>query len=152
MFVHYETEVPIAMSEVEQALQSLRSDLGSMADVAYREGEDLRARVGPGSGAIAKEVKLYIGPAEIHRTGLFYPLHWSAVGSEVLFPHLIADLVVSHIGPERTKIAIDGIYQPPLGKFGIAVDRILLRRVAESTVEAWMNRLAESLTGDRAVS
>jgi hypothetical protein len=150
MFVHYETEVHLPMAAVERGLETLRSQLVTMADVAYREGEELRTRVGP--GAVAKEVRLDIGTPEIHRSGLIYPVKWSAVGSEVLFPRLTAELIVSHDGPDRTRINMDGTYQPPLGQLGKVVDRVLLRRVAESTVKAWIDRLAESLTAGRVVS
>jgi hypothetical protein len=152
MFVHYETEVPLPMAEVESGIATLGSELGSMANVAYREGEELRARVGPGAGTVAKEVRVGIGSPEIHRSGLIYSVRWSAVGSELIFPRLTADLIVSHVGPERTRLVLDGTYQPPLGQLGKMVDRVLLRRVADSTVQAWMDRLAESLTVGRAVS
>jgi hypothetical protein len=145
MFVHHESEIALPMSEVERRLEGLRSDLGSMANVAYREGEELRARVGPGAGAVAKEVRLVIGTPEIHKSGLFYPVRWSAIGSENLFPRLTADLVLSHVGHDRTRIVLEGTYQPPLGALGKMVDRALLRRVADSTVRAWTEALADSL-------
>ena len=148
MFVHYETEVSLPMAEVEHRLDQIRSDLGSWADVAYREGEELRARVGPGAGSVAKEVRLEIGIAEIHRSGLIYPVGWSATGAERLFPRLSAELSLSHVGRDRTKITLDGTYQPPLGTLGKAVDRVLLRGVAESTVKTWIDRMAAALTAD----
>ena len=46
MFVRHEAEVEVPMSEVQRRIELLRSDLDSMADVAYRDGEELRARVG----------------------------------------------------------------------------------------------------------
>ncbi|HEU4916499.1 MAG TPA: hypothetical protein VFV13_08035 [Acidimicrobiia bacterium] len=145
MFVRHESEVALPLSEVERRIDVVRSDLGSMANVAYREGEELRARVGPGAGAVAKEVRLVIGTPEIHRSGLIYPVSWSAIGSENLFPHLTADLILSHVGHDRTRIVLDGTYQPPLGPLGKVMDRALLRHVAESTVRTWTDRLAESL-------
>ncbi|MGH8947890.1 MAG: hypothetical protein ACRDXF_03440 [Acidimicrobiia bacterium] len=152
MFVHYETEVPLSLPDVQRGLHSLQSQLRALADVAYREGEELRARVGPGTGNLAKEVRLELGDPEIHRSGLVYPLSWSAVGSEMLFPELNADLIVSHVGADQTKIVLDGTYQPPLGPLGRVVDRVLLHRVAESTVRAWVNRLAESLTAGQPIT
>ena len=152
MFIHYQTEVPLSLPAVERGLESVGTQLGTLADVAYREGEELRSRVGPGAGNLAKEVRLEIGAPEIHRTGLIYPLTWSAVGAEMLFPRLNADLVVSHIGSDRTRIILDGTYQPPLGSLGKVVDRILLRRVAESTVKSWVDRLADSLAAGHPVS
>ncbi len=141
MFVSYHTEIPLPMAEVERRLDDLRRHLGSWADLAYRDGEELRSRVGPSSGSLAKEVRLEIGSAEIHRGGLVYPISWSATGAGVLFPRLDADLTLSHVGSDATRISLDGTYEPPLGVVGKAVDRVLLRRVAESTVKAWIDRL-----------
>jgi hypothetical protein len=152
MFVHYETEVPLSMPAVERGLDSFETQMGALADLAYRDGEELRSRVGPGSGNLDKEVRLEIGAPEIHRTGLIYPVSWSAVGAEVLFPRLNAELIISHIGSDRTKVVLDGTYQPPLGPLGKVVDRILLRRLAEATVKSWVDRLAESLAAGHTVS
>lgn len=152
MFVHYETRVPMSMAEVERRLDQARSQLDALADVAYREGEELRSKVGPGAGTLAKEVRLDIGTAEIHRSGLIYPINWSATGAELLFPKLSAELSISHVGPDETRVILDGTYQPPLGTLGKVVDRVLLRRVAESTVKTWVDRLADALAADQAVS
>ncbi|HEY4606025.1 MAG TPA: hypothetical protein VIH55_00135, partial [Acidimicrobiia bacterium] len=142
MFVSYQTQVSLPMAEVENRLADLRSLLGSWADVAYRDGEELRTRVGPSSGTFAKEVQLEIGVAEIHRAGLVYPISWYATGAGVLFPRLSADLTVSHVGHEQTRLRLEGTYEPPLGPLGKVVDRVLLRKVADATVKAWIDRLA----------
>lgn len=152
MFVSYRAEVPLPMAEVEHRLDDIRRDLGSWADVAYRDGEELRARVGPSPGSIAKEVRLEIGAAEIHRAGLVYPISWSATGAEVLFPRLEADLTLSHVGAGTTAIVLDGTYEPPLGPLGRVADRVLLRRVAESTVKAWIDHLAEAIAAGHTVN
>jgi hypothetical protein len=140
------------MAEVENRLDELRSDLGSWADIAYRDGEELRTRVGPSGGSLAKEVRLEIGMAEIHRAGLVYPISWSATGAEILFPKLRADLTISHVGSDQTRISLEGTYEPPLGSLGKAVDRVVLRRVADSTVKAWVDRLADALSSEHPVS
>jgi hypothetical protein len=152
MFVHYETEVPISIPVVQRALDDFESQLSALADLAYREGQELRSRVGPGFGNLAKEVRLQIGSPQIHRIGLIYPVSWSALGAEALFPRLNADLVISHVGVHGTRIIMDGTYEPPLGQLGRAVDRILMRRIAESTVKSWVDRLAESLIALHTVS
>ena len=146
MFVSYRTQVPISMAEVEHRLDDVRAHLGSWADVAYRDGEELRARVGPNRGSLAKEVRLEIGIAEIHRAGLVYPIRWSATGAGVLFPVLNADLKLAHVGSDQTTISLEGTYEPPLGPLGRAVDRIMLRKVADATIKAWVDRLAEGIT------
>ena len=152
MFVHYFTYVPLPLGVVEHRLDDLRHALEDWAGVAYREGEELRAKVGPSVGGHAKEVRLVIGTAEIHRTGLVYPISWTAVGASALFPRLTGELVLSHVGPEQTKLLLEATYQPPLGPLGRVVDRVVLGRFAESTVKNWVDRLAEALISKSAAT
>jgi hypothetical protein len=152
MFVHYFTHVPLNMSVVERRIDELRSSLDEWAGFAYREGEELRARVGPSTDGFAKEVRLEIGIPEIHRTGLVYALTWTAVGASALFPRLTGSLSLSHVGPDMTKIGLEGTYAPPLGPVGRAVDRIVLGKLADATVQNWVDRLADSVVSQSSLS
>ena len=152
MFVHYYTYVPLPLGVVEHRLDALRDALEDWAGVAYREGEELRAKVGPSVGGHAKEVRLVIGIAEIHRTGLVYPISWTATGAQALFPKLTGELVLSHVGPEQTRLSLEATYQPPMGPLGRVVDRVVLGRFAESTVKNWVDQLAEALTSEGSVT
>lgn len=145
MFVSYSTVVRTPLAVVEQRLDALHDDLDEWAGIAYHEGESLRAKVGPAGDGLAKEVRLEIGTHEVHRKGLVYPVRWVATGARTLFPTMTADLVFSHVGPTQTKIAFDGTYEPPLGPLGRAIDRVALRRVADSTVKDWIDRIASAL-------
>jgi hypothetical protein len=147
VFVEYSVKVDAPLARVEKSLDRVRSSLEEWADIAYREGEQLRARVGP-SATVAHEVRLDIGLAEIHSSGLVYPIHWTAQGAGLLFPELNADLVLSKAGSGTTHLTLKGTYKPPLGAFGRLVDRALLGRFAEATVVDWMDRLAEALSSD----
>lgn len=144
MFVHYSTSVSLGLGEVERRLDGLRTDLGEWVDIAYREGEQLRSRVGP-TGTLARSVALEVGPAEIHNRGLVYRMHWSAVGAGAIFPELTADLILTQNGLKETTLALEGTYDPPLGALGRILDRAILGRVADATVRNWLDRLAEAL-------
>ncbi|MFQ5523120.1 MAG: hypothetical protein ACE5F5_06035 [Acidimicrobiia bacterium] len=148
MFVHYFTHIPLNISEVEKRLDRVKNRLGDMADVAYREGEQLRAKVSPWVEGFAKEVEVEIGTPEIHRTGIAYPIRWTATGADVLFPRLNADLVLAHVGQNMTRLSVQGTYDPPLGVVGRIADRVILGRFAEATVRNWVDRLAEALMDD----
>lgn len=145
MFVEYSTTVHATLPNVEKTLDAVRSNLEEWADLAYREGEQLRSRVGP-TESLAHDVRLTIGTAEIHRSGLVYPIHWTATGAGLLFPELNADLVLSKSGPRETTLMLRGTYRPPLGALGRLADRVGLSRVAHATVVDWMDRLAEALS------
>lgn len=150
MFVHYFTHVPLNVSDVEKRLDLLRSDLKGMAGVAYREGEELRTKVSPWVEGFAKEVELEIGTAEIHRTGIAYPITWTATGAEILFPTLNAELLLAHVGKNLTRLAIEGTYEPPLGVVGKVADRAILGRYADAAVRNWLDQLGESLQDEEA--
>jgi hypothetical protein len=152
MFVQYYTHVPVSMSTVEARIEEVRAHFEDWAGVAYRDGEELHATVGPGAGGYAKKVRLEIGLAEIRRSGVVYPIQWTAVGAKGLFPRLTADLILSHVGEEKTKLSLQGTYEPPLGMVGRAVDRTLLRNVAESTVQDWVDRVAAAVSSAQPVS
>lgn len=142
MFFQYFTDIPIGLGAVEARIVDLRSKLEHWADVAYRDGEKLYARVGPESLPYPKKVRLELGAAEIRRVGVVYPVSWRATGAEWLFPELTADLILSHLGTERTRLTLQGTYRPPLGVIGRVVDRALLSRVAESTIQDSLDRVA----------
>jgi hypothetical protein len=148
MFVHYYTLVEVPLGVVEQRLEGLRSDLDEWAGIAYRNGESLRAMVGPNVDGFAKEVSLEIGVPEVHRKGLIYPLKWVATGAGALFPAMSADLVLSHVGLTRTKITFEGTYEPPMGPLGRVIDRLVFGRFADATVKDWVDRFAQALTAE----
>jgi hypothetical protein len=150
VFVQYVTEVESGLGDVENSLDKVRSNLAEWADIAYRDGEKLQAKVGP-NDKVARRVDLEIGVAEIHSMGLVYPIRWTATGSTLLFPELSADLILTEKGPHRTTLTLKGNYQPPLGPIGRFADRAGLGHVAEATVRGWMDRLAEALSPDSSV-
>jgi hypothetical protein len=61
---------------------------------------------------------------------------------------MTADLVLSHAGPTQTRISFDGTYEPPMGPLGKVIDRIALRRFAESTVKDFVDRIAQALEAE----
>lgn len=129
-------------------MDAVRNNLSQMADVAYREGEQLRARVSPWHEGFAKEVTLEMGVAEIHVSGLVYPMTWTASGGGVLFPELKADLMLAHVGHDETRLTVQGTYKPPFGVVGKVADRTILGRYADATVRNWLDKLAVALIGD----
>jgi hypothetical protein len=146
MFIRYFTHVPVGLGVVQERIEGVRSHLAEWAGVAYRDGEELRARVGPEPTKFAKEVDLVIGPPEVRNAGVVFPLRWSATGAEALFPKLSANLILMHLGPEMTSVSLEGTYQPPLGPLGRAVDRVALRKFAEATVKDWVDRVAKAVS------
>jgi hypothetical protein len=148
MFVHYAVFVRVPLGKVERRFDALNADLYEWAGVAYRDGESLHAQIGPHLEGVAKEVRLEIGEREVQPRGLVYPIRWIATGASALFPTMTADLVLSKAGSTGTRISFEGRYKPPMGPLGKVIDRIALRRIAEATVQDWVDRLAQAIQSE----
>jgi hypothetical protein len=147
MFVYYYVTLELPFAAAEYRLISGAGRLGELAGIAYREGEEIRARIGLGGEKplIAKTVRLEIGePRRGHGSSTF-PVVWEATGPRVLFPRMEGDLVVASIGPDLTQLVFRGSYRPPLGPIGRAIDRSVLHRVAEASVKGFVDRIGHAI-------
>jgi hypothetical protein len=144
VFVEYSVEVPLPERLVAELLFSHATEMEGMGEAAYRQGEELRGRVGPG-GLLAKEVVIGIGKPFMSRRGAVLPVRWRATGAEALFPSLDGELAIVTGPDEGTTLHLQATYQPPLGAIGGLMDRLVLARLARATATNWVERIAEWL-------
>jgi len=147
MFVYYYIHVERPFEEVEPALLRMIPGLRGWAEDAYRDGEHLRTRVGTRGGILAKS-EVTAGSPVRGASETWIPIRWEATGAPSLFPSLEADVIAAHVGSSLTQIALRGTYQAPFGRVGDALDRALLHRIAEASVKAFVDRIAESIESD----
>jgi hypothetical protein len=145
MFVYYYGHVPGGAGEVGEVLLDVLRNRPEMADIAYRQAEELRTRVGPGF-PLAKAVRLEVGEPILGPGDIRITVSWVATGASGLFPRLDGELVVSEVGSELTQIVFRGSYDPPLGGVGEAVDRVLLHRLAEATVKRFVDAVIAAVS------
>jgi hypothetical protein len=147
VFIYYFAQLHRPFEKVEDQVCRLLGDLTGWADAAYRDGEDLRARVGVGGKrpVIAKTVTLDVGrPVRSpHQTTI--PLSWKATGAPGLFPQMNADLTIARLGPEMAQLGFSGSYEAPGGPVGHAIDAALLHRIAEASVKSFVDRIADAV-------
>jgi hypothetical protein len=75
-------------------------------------------------------------------------IRWEATGpGGGLFPALDADIVLVPATGQTTLLSLAGVYRPPLGPLGVALDRAALHRVSAATIRNFLGRLAASVTG-----
>jgi hypothetical protein len=75
-------------------------------------------------------------------------IRWEATGpGGGLFPILDADIKVAPAGEHFTVLTVAGVYRPPLGALGEALDRVILHRVAVTTIRGFMAQVAARITG-----
>lgn len=151
MLLHDFAYVPVSAARVcERVLASDNEWLVPLAAAAMDEGEALRLRVGP-LGALpmlGKTVSCEIGQALTRGDMTVVPLTWTATSTPGLFPVLSADLEIAPLGLQLTQLTIHGRYEPPLGAVGRRLDRLLMHRIAEATVRAFLVRLVSTLAAE----
>jgi len=112
---------------------------------AYEAGlREFPLQVGPvgAVSGLSKRVHVYVLPPRSTPAGTTVPFRWLATGvTGQLFPALDADLDLSPEGPEASRLLINARYEPPLGAVGAKIDRILLGRVADSTIRELLRRI-----------
>jgi hypothetical protein len=145
MLVYYFVEIRRPFEESEPILLKLLDGFSEAADIAYREGEELHAQIGLRSPTFRRTVRLHVGAPLRGEDETSIPLTWEATGFSRLFPSMNADLTLARLGPRITQLAFSGVYDPPLGAFGEALDRRTLHRVAEATVKRFTDRLGSAV-------
>ena len=146
MFVYYYANVERPLAEVEEGLEAILDRFQEFAGDAHRDGEAIAARLKVGAGrALAKEVHVRAWPLTRTKGVMTMKIAWEASGPAVLFPDLDADLVAAELAEDITQISLRGIYSPPLGPVGRALDKALLHRVAELTVQRFVDRIVTAI-------
>lgn len=74
-------------------------------------------------------------------------LRWEATGpAGGLFPVLDGDSTLTPAGEDAARLALAGVYRPPLGRLGASLDRAVLHRVADATIRALLRAVADAVT------
>ena len=136
----------IVPCRAEQADQRLSAVLGSAPAGSTRPASGVPMAVGPGWGRLHKEVVAHVGvPRQRTRTQI-RTFGWHPTGRLARgFPTLDALVGVTGIDETTSLLTIRGHYVPPFGRLGGAVDRAVLRRLAESTLRRVARQLSVAL-------
>lgn len=154
MFVAEEASLPVSFGTARNRLARLIREgtlLAASRDAYEKEGGQ-RARVGPfgGTPGLSRLVEVQIGDLVTSGSSMVLPLRWRATGrSGGLFPTLDADLILAPDGDQASLLGLAGVYRPPLGPVGAAMDEVMLNRVAAATIQAFLRDLAGTITGER---
>ena len=134
-----------AFEDVTSQIEGDRGNwLGFAAEQAISDQTYL-SRVGPG-GMLSKRVKIEVGEVRRALGCVLVSMAWTATSSPFLFPRLEADLEFSEVEPGNVRIELRGSYRAPLGTLGERLDRLIMHRMAESTVRAFLIGVSDELT------
>lgn len=143
MLVQDFVEIDVPFEEVISGLDP--EEMGLWASAAYQKGE--RMTLGP-ARALSAAVSFRSGPMVRATESATIPIEWHASGATTLFPRMLAELIFAPLPDDSTQVGFRGSYEAPLDGVGKVLDRLALHRVAESTVRAFLSRLADALVAE----
>jgi hypothetical protein len=147
MFVSDEVSVDASFAAASWRLSALM-DGAALVRVSHTAWGEGLARVGPAGPVPGLSKLVHVQFRELaHRGGVaVLTLRWQAAGAAGgLFPVLDADLTLVPHGENATLLGLDGVYRPPAGALGAALDRALLHRIATATARSLLSRIAEAI-------
>jgi hypothetical protein len=146
--VRAEVEVPVPLVQLRRRWEDPGDWLAPLAEEAERDGRAFVLRVGPTArpALLARRVRAEIlGSRRTAGGGIVLWLRWEAADHPGLFPALDGEVAFTPLVGARTRAALTGSYVPPLGALGDHLDRRLLHRLADRTVQAFLLRLTDAL-------
>jgi hypothetical protein len=84
------------------------------------------------------------GHSELSRIARL-PVQWEAVDDASLFPSMKAELAIYPLTFTETQVELRGVYEPPMGLLGGAIDRVVGHRLAEASVHRFIGEVVEYL-------
>jgi hypothetical protein len=147
MFVSEDVLVPVGYPVVLARLASILqgSGLRRSAQDAYHDGLVTVLRVGP-APMLSRLVSVEFRDLVTHGDSSLLTLRWeTAGGGGGLFPVLDADITITPVDDERTRLRLDGSYRPPLGAVGASLDRAVMHRVAAATIRSFVTDMSAAL-------
>jgi hypothetical protein len=136
----------------ESALEVFQAATKAAASRARSVAAELRVDI----GGIAIEADINIQVKRIEETEkeatsgpvLRLELEWEAARMARLFPLMKADLSAYPLTATETQLDFHGIYEPPLGALGKAMNAVAGHRIAEVSVHRFLNEVAGYLRGN----
>jgi hypothetical protein len=150
MFVAHELMLDIGSRTAQARLANLARGPGLSGSslAAYHGGLAGLSRVGPLGelpGA-SKLVRVRLLDPVYRGESMRLGLRWEAAGvTGALFPALDADISLTPAGAQKTRLALAGVYRPPLGRFGAGLDRVILNQVATATIRTLLHSVADAI-------
>jgi hypothetical protein len=148
MFVSDEVILDVSFAVARARLASLTWNdlLRGASEDAYGAGITGLARVGAAPG-LYKVVHVHVRELAKKDDHAGLAIRWEVSGPVGgLFPALDADITLAPAADQASLLALAGVYRPPLGAVGIALDRAALHRVAAATIRSFLGRLATGIT------
>ena len=141
MELHAHADVQGEFAHLAEALlEGPANWMPGMFDSPTAEIVELHAVGAPGRWSRAVRVEL--GEPSRHGGTVLVPIRWHAVDGEALFPVFDGRLRLRRRATGGARVFLEGRYEPPGGIAGQALDALVMRDVAQSTVDDFAHRVA----------
>jgi hypothetical protein len=148
VFVGHEVALGVSFAVARERLMQLAGSglLLSTSENAYDLGTAGLARVGiPG---LSKLVRVQARDLAVTQESVGLAIRWEATGpAGELFPVLDADMRLIRTDERTAVLTMSGVYRPPLGALGQALDRAILHLVAAATIRDFVAQVAARIAG-----
>lgn len=140
--LHLERHLDAPYEAVEAALrEGPRRWLPGFRQLGERQtGELTYAEAG---SRIVRRIEIDVGPVQRFAYGVTVHVRWRAAQRAALYPELDGHLRAEQRLPSGTALRFDARYVPPAGRLGATVDRALMHRVAHSSVDDFLDHVAQ---------
>jgi hypothetical protein len=127
----FQSATKVAASRAQSVAAELRVDIGSVGVKA-----DIKISV--------KNVEDKVGDA-LSGPATRLLLEWEAATKPQLFPLMRAELSIYPLTATETQLDFYGLYEPPFGTFGKAINTVVGHRIAEASIHQFITDIAEHL-------
>ncbi|MDA8278776.1 MAG: hypothetical protein M0Z45_11410 [Actinomycetota bacterium] len=118
------------------------SNIELLIGAALTAGDALVTKVGPRS-LPKKTVEVQVGEVRRVRGSILVPICWAPISASYMFPRLEGELEFTESDPGNVRVSLRGSYRAPLGVLGERMDKMVMHRMAESTVRNFLGRVAD---------
>lgn len=140
MFVDSRRVVDRAFSEVIPAFTSNTGPwLPELVRRSVEKTDETTTRLGV--GPLSKRVSVKMGAPRMTGRRFVAPIRVMATGPEGLFPHLDANLEIRALSSGDVEMRLVGTYRPPFGRTGEVLDKVVLHKLAEATLDNFMDEI-----------
>lgn len=155
MFVTCDLIIPVTAREAQARFVNLMHGtwLAGASQTAYDGAHTGLLRVGPAGGIAAKRVRVTVLEPVYREDAMTAGLRWEATGpAGALFPMLDANITISPAAASKpsatqhARVTLTGVYRPPLGRAGAALDQVALQQVASATIQVFLRGVTARLT------
>ena len=93
-------------------------------------------------GRLSRYARIDVGPPEVLEDEVIVPISWEPLEDEDLLPVFYGELRLQRVGDGRSPLKLQGYSVPPFSIVGQVADQLVMKAVAKSAVEDFVERVA----------